>query len=606
MSLEKIRKEALRCLLMSLLMTSGILGYNQTSCAIGGSGLIAYPANPDSNNPLTESWFIYDLDRGESKKDALILENNSEEEIFVRLYTVDSTTNNVGEFSLESETDSRDEIGQWIKLSTESLALKPGEGKRIDFTITIPQNARSGEISGGIIIQKELTEEQKNATSGFVISTRLGIRIYETVPGEVIQKVIFENASLEYNEEEKNYTLSVLIKNESNVSVEPRVKAQVKDAFFDIQNQTVEQKITIPRDSEASVSLIIDKPKIGKFEITPQVSYQKQNGEEETLSNDRKLYFWTLPWDEIIIVTLLLLANLLFLAILKIISYKEKKYYKSYKIKKGDNLEKIADKLGTDWKKIAKINKIKPPYHLSEGQIITVFDKKDMLEQLYMENEKIGNEIHSSSDGTFDKDLSEIYDKKGFFSKIGEKLGIRKDICFLFIIAIILVTIGYFLYVNISFRKNNAQFMYEDAKVFEDNIDKEGTVTEEKENAKEADMSAAENSEENSPTIQEEPIQTELGQADREGVLLLVLNGSGTKGASSSASTILQEGGYPNITTGNANSFTYDTTLVQCESEVKNEICEEIKSLLSTSYTTIEIENGPGMEKNTVKIILGK
>jgi len=604
MSLKKISKKALCCLLLSLLITSGILSYAHISRAIGGSGLIAYPANPDSNNPLTESWFIYDLDRGESKQDALILKNNSEEEISVRLYTVDSTTNNVGEFSLESETDSRDEIGQWIKLSAESLTLAPKEERQIDFTITIPQNARSGEISGGIIVQKELTEEQKNATSGFVISTRLGIRIYETVPGEVIQKVLFENASLEYDEEEKNYILSVLLKNESNISVEPQVKAQVKDAFFDIQNQTVEQKITIPRDSEASVSLVINKPKIGKFEITPQVSYQKQNGEEETLGNDKKLYFWALPWDEIIIVILLLLANLLLLIILKIISHKEKKYYKSYKVKNGDNLEKIADKIGTDWKKIAKINKIKPPYQLSEGQIITVFDKKDMLEQLYMENEKIEKGTHSSSDGTFDKDLSEIYDEKGFFSKIGEKLGIRKDICFLFVIAIILVTVGYFFYMNISFKKNNSQFMYEDAKVFENS--KEETATEEKENVTEENIPAVENQEKDTSALQEESKKEELTQADRESVSLEVLNGSGTKGASSGASAILKEGGYPNVTTGNADKFTYTTTLIQCESEIKNEICEEVKTLLSASYATIEIEKELGLEKNTIRIILGK
>ena len=42
----------------------------------------------------------------------------------------------------------------------------------------------------------------------------------------------------------------------------------------------------------------------------------------------------------------------------------------SYKVRKGDTLDEIADKMGADRKELAKLNKLKSPYHLKLGQVI--------------------------------------------------------------------------------------------------------------------------------------------------------------------------------------------------------------------------------------------
>jgi murein DD-endopeptidase MepM/ murein hydrolase activator NlpD len=43
---------------------------------------------------------------------------------------------------------------------------------------------------------------------------------------------------------------------------------------------------------------------------------------------------------------------------------------KAYKVKKGDNLERVADRLGSDIAELAKLNKLKKPYRLRPGQTI--------------------------------------------------------------------------------------------------------------------------------------------------------------------------------------------------------------------------------------------
>ncbi len=238
--------------------------------AVSGDGLIAHPTTNDPDNELSQTWFIYDLPAGESKQDSLTLKNNSDEEASVSLYAVDSTTNNMGEFALENEADSRDQIGKWIALESSHLVLQPQEERQVGFTISIPEDAPAGEASGGIIIQKDLTEAQKNTTSGFVISTRIGIRAYETVPGEILRKARFLNADIAYDKKDKAYVYTANVKNEGNVSLESVVKLRLKDKLFGKQGKDFEQKISIPRGEEQKVAFVIGDGIFGGFEAAAE------------------------------------------------------------------------------------------------------------------------------------------------------------------------------------------------------------------------------------------------------------------------------------------------------------------------------------------------
>jgi len=123
-------------------------------------GIGGYPAHPDPANQLSKAWFIYNLKPGESKKDALIVVNNSAETKHVKLYPVDATTNNIGGFALKDAQEPRQKMGKWIKLSRSRVTLASGESLKVPFTITIPQKIDVGEHAGGIMIQEELSPEE--------------------------------------------------------------------------------------------------------------------------------------------------------------------------------------------------------------------------------------------------------------------------------------------------------------------------------------------------------------------------------------------------------------------------------------------------------------
>src|SRR3990167_3365713 len=129
-------------------------GMPHPTSALSAGGVGGYPANPDPGVPFSESWFIYNLDLGESKQDAVLVFNTTDEVKAVKLYAVDSTPSNQGNFALKGEDDPRVGIGAWIELSEEVIILEPGKSKEVAFTITIPEDADVGEHSGGIILQK--------------------------------------------------------------------------------------------------------------------------------------------------------------------------------------------------------------------------------------------------------------------------------------------------------------------------------------------------------------------------------------------------------------------------------------------------------------------
>src|SRR3989344_2484013 len=163
--------------------------------ALGSGGIGGYPAYPDPSVQYSESWFIYNLDLGESKDDALLLFNSSDEEKTVKLYAVDSIPSNQGNFALKAETDPRLDVGAWVELSATIVTLAPGESREIPFTITIPPDADVGEHSGGIIIQK-VDPGAVNAEVGASVVTRVGIRIYQTVPGAITREIELKEFSV--------------------------------------------------------------------------------------------------------------------------------------------------------------------------------------------------------------------------------------------------------------------------------------------------------------------------------------------------------------------------------------------------------------------------
>jgi hypothetical protein len=337
------------------------------------------PANPDPAVHFSDSWFIYHLGLGASKVDGIRVLNNKSETVVVKLYAVDATTTTDGSFALLAEEDPRKDVGNWVQLGVNEIELPPNSEKTIPFTMKVPDNADVGDHMGGIVMQELESGTDQVSQMGVKIITRVGVRIYETVPGEV--KKDFDITRFDWRFEQngtRNFLKDLLdinrrtvfftgIQNKGNVRISPKVTIDIKNIF----GMTVahmpdkEMGVIFPRDEIKEGTVIWDNtPFFGRYTVNMTTSFFEDGVGEAS----RQVVIWVIPYR--IIFLLVILVALFFLGRLIRLYFRESSKEKMpiYTVKLGDNLTDLSKKMFVSWKKIAKLNSIGKPFEIRTGE----------------------------------------------------------------------------------------------------------------------------------------------------------------------------------------------------------------------------------------------
>lgn len=369
--LKKVNRRVFRVILLLFLL----FPFSAWALAVGGLGIL--PANPDPSNPLTKSWFIYTMERGEEKEDAVNIFNNTDDEVVVKVYPVDATTTADGNFTLVDEYATQTGIGAWVELFVKEVGLKPQEVKKIPLIIKVPDNADVGDHMGGIIIQEISRGSGVTPKEGMAMNiiTRIGVRIYLTVPGERIEKLDIIDYGYLFISRAKNFWEKFLnlnyvtdfiltLKNEGNVRIEPVININIKNIF----GKTVEELngqigMVFPK-KDSTLHLKWEKPLFfGRYTAAMSVKYGTDKETEV-----KKIVLWAVPYKLITILAgLVVVIVLIRLIILYFIEVKKEKM-PIYIITKKETIQELAEKFKVNWAKLARINKLKKPYELKKGQ----------------------------------------------------------------------------------------------------------------------------------------------------------------------------------------------------------------------------------------------
>lgn len=162
-----------------------LVGSSGHVSALGTTRFKVYPTTYDKMVPASRSWFLYTLGRGQAKDGSLTIVSTAPTAITVQLTPVDATTTKEGAFALLDNDEPRRGVGAWVKLSQSRLTLEPNQSVDVPFRLTIPSNAGVGDHLGGIAVQ-ETTPTARKVVDGAAVNviSRVGTRIYETVPGK--------------------------------------------------------------------------------------------------------------------------------------------------------------------------------------------------------------------------------------------------------------------------------------------------------------------------------------------------------------------------------------------------------------------------------------
>lgn len=366
-----------------LLIVGGLAVTVSNSFAISSGGFGGRPANPDSSNPRTESIFIYNIKGGETKKDQVLVSNSSDEEVTIALYAVDGITTNTGAYTCRQKSEARVGIGEWLKLSEETVQLKPAEHKLVDFTLTMPENADVGEHNGCIVFENA-NDEGEDVNGGAVrLRTRSAIRVVATIPGELQRNIEITGFSANAASDGKqNYALT--LQNNGNVSADVDTAVRLRDMFGNVIYENgggypvfANQKLDVNFTNT-------NRPFWGGwFRAEASIAYDKRAGTFGTdkgaelitkESGEITIFIMPSPLALLIIVVplTLLLVAFVWLALRRLARLRANKEWKSYVVESGDTIESVAKTYGVGWKKLAAINNIKAPYNLRKSQKLRV------------------------------------------------------------------------------------------------------------------------------------------------------------------------------------------------------------------------------------------
>ena len=561
--------------------------------SLGGVGI--RPAHP---RPPDTGWFIYQLKPGESTTDAVLVSNETDTEQALDLAAVDYEPTDIGAFGLKGSSAEQTSIGLWTQLSTTTITLPPGKAREVEFTLTIPQNADVGEHAGAIVVQPS-QRARSSAVSGAYITTRVGARIYNTVPGELVRKIKLLGFLMHEDKKTQHYEFVVQGKNEGNVSVSPRLRlhlngwglvkvppvgdAELADfpgfALFGFQRflpKELSNNWQLARGATVETYFRWRKPWLGRFSAYLTLEYERKAGEPEVIRSET-FKFTVLPWPA----TGYFLGVLAFLAALIItwIAWRRIKFsgrgWQKYTVKAGDTLTVVAARCRLSWKHLAKVNKLKKPYVISAGDSILVPPGTKLA------TEKPGEKPAVKEDSPAMAEKTPAVKRR--------RVPRWVTLTAIGVVSALLVALAGFLLFRSMVQPP------------EGNPPLTPTPQESpKENLPSAQSATS------TPSVPAAATTTPaVGAPAKDAMIVSVLNGSGIAGLAGAVVDELRAAGYRELSAGNADAFSYEGATIRYRPGLRG-AAEDVQTVLRVRYEKFTLEEKAMATTTDVVIILGK
>lgn len=423
------------CTLVAALIIMANVPQPTSAITYGGTG--GRPAYPRPDNPRTTDIFVHTLAPGSTQAEGVDVINNGTAVKTLMVYAADSTPSTEGGFACEQLSEARNDVGAWITFgwpgqnqigdaalspkkdedddgltneeeltrktnprsgdtdddgvsdkdelegSTDPLqpvvlTIDPGNKILLPFTIAVPDTAGVGEHNGCILIQEK--KDAGGTDQGIAISTRTGIRVAVTVPGDVVRVLrILKFDVLRRAQGDK--IIHPVVRNDGNVSIDADVRVITANLFGrELIRHGGEYAILRETTSEWNFEL----PKTfwgGWYHSTLTVAYDASSNAElgkaaakQTVLTGPTVGFFLMPSLAAWAIYAAILALLLGLGLLFWLTAKRRMLIKTtwvrYKVKPSDTVQALAKSRDVSWKLLASINKLKPPYELKRGASI--------------------------------------------------------------------------------------------------------------------------------------------------------------------------------------------------------------------------------------------
>ncbi|GAB2465731.1 WxL protein peptidoglycan domain-containing protein [Xylanimonas ulmi] len=174
--------------------------------------------------------FSYTLDPGERLDDVLVVANHGDAPLDLDVYAADGYTTDAGQLDVRTRDEASEEVGAWLTPGAASVRVEPGASADVPFSITVPDNATPGDYAGAIVTSRTQAEQSAD------VETRLGVRVFARVAGDLAPSLTVTGAHLDYHDSPNPFaagdaTLTYTVRNTGNVRLAAGQQVHVAGPF---------------------------------------------------------------------------------------------------------------------------------------------------------------------------------------------------------------------------------------------------------------------------------------------------------------------------------------------------------------------------------------
>ena len=138
----------------------------------------SFRIRPENPNTIDNSRILVELKPGESTKESIIISNEADISLKIKIYAVDTKISDLKQLTPKYENEPKLEVGKWVKFekTDQEFELKPSSEKKITLSINVPADAKFNTYKGYIIAQKQRLDKYKN-----IIITRIAYPVSVTI-----------------------------------------------------------------------------------------------------------------------------------------------------------------------------------------------------------------------------------------------------------------------------------------------------------------------------------------------------------------------------------------------------------------------------------------
>ncbi len=183
------------------------------------------------DGPTAMGYYIFDSQPGATVSNAIWIVNNGKAAGVARVFVVDASTGNTSGAVYQNETDPRQDVGSWVTVETNEVTLKPGEGRTVPFTMTVPKDVRPGQHLGGVVVANK-TQEDANTDAGNSVQVKFAtlniVAIQVNLPGPTVEKMTV--SSVRPSGTQGDQTIVLGMRNDGTTMIKPKGRLQVTNA----------------------------------------------------------------------------------------------------------------------------------------------------------------------------------------------------------------------------------------------------------------------------------------------------------------------------------------------------------------------------------------